>query len=575
MKNKFSDNTSNIDNLPERNQELTEKGKIKLLDIVALTQDVPEHNLKRGEVGTVVEILANGEAYEVEFSDDNGQMYKCLSFDASQLKVIHQEPIKTDSKPQVDNQLRRIHVIMLEKRQELEEHWESVTQTVNNTYKDQVENIIGSIEHIRTSGEYDVYRGENRNYECVSSSMFRMTRPLAQLIERFPQLVSETHTLTSLCNIDGSRKELAVRIHSMNSNEFEKYGILPLPVHRKQLLENPDLLMEAAEKEFKLEFQSRANKIYDESGESDIQSEIQHHLGKTRRVDMSKCPYTALFFACYGSGNHDGRIMFFNKDELKSHGKLTYPEYIDNTRFKNQESVLFIPKDGYIKPSNENMMSIPKYLKIPILLWLDGNKGISNRTMYNDTLGLIENQKILEKYYDFYNQGVSSETDQSLEDNYQETIEKLSKAIDLIPLIIDIAENKNYDFATPEDFVNMEGFNDDKKGSSYIPAPYFLYFSRACTRINKSTSDRKVDKDGIKLALDDLMYARYMTRFSRFCIQFYNDAICLPEGVCYLLLGELEKFKEKVLEALEISKEFETPKDEIMFYYKQLENYGI
>ena len=49
----------NIDNLPERNQEPTEKGKIKLLDVVALTQDVPEHNLKRGEVGTVVEILSN------------------------------------------------------------------------------------------------------------------------------------------------------------------------------------------------------------------------------------------------------------------------------------------------------------------------------------------------------------------------------------------------------------------------------------------------------------------------------------------------------------------------------------
>ena len=80
MKNKFVDNTSNIDNLPERNQEPTQKGEIKLLDVVALTQDVPEHNPKRGEVGTVVEILANGEAFEVEFSDNNGQMYKCLSF---------------------------------------------------------------------------------------------------------------------------------------------------------------------------------------------------------------------------------------------------------------------------------------------------------------------------------------------------------------------------------------------------------------------------------------------------------------------------------------------------------------
>ena len=83
----------NRDSLPEHNQEPTEKSEIKLLDVVALTQDVPEHNLKRGEVGTVVEILANGEAYEVEFSNDNGQMSKCLSFPASQLKVLHHEPI--------------------------------------------------------------------------------------------------------------------------------------------------------------------------------------------------------------------------------------------------------------------------------------------------------------------------------------------------------------------------------------------------------------------------------------------------------------------------------------------------
>ena len=93
MKNKSSDNTLNTDNVPERSQEPTEEGKIKLLDVVALTQDVPEHNLKCGEVGMVVEILSNGEAYEVEFSDDNGQMYKGLSFRASQLRVIYQKPI--------------------------------------------------------------------------------------------------------------------------------------------------------------------------------------------------------------------------------------------------------------------------------------------------------------------------------------------------------------------------------------------------------------------------------------------------------------------------------------------------
>ena len=109
MKNKFSDNTLNTDSLPERNQEPTEKGKIKLLDVVALTEDVSEHNLKRGEVGTVVEILANGEAFEVEFSDDNGQMYKCLGFLASQLRVLHQEPINVNPNRQANAPLEGYH----------------------------------------------------------------------------------------------------------------------------------------------------------------------------------------------------------------------------------------------------------------------------------------------------------------------------------------------------------------------------------------------------------------------------------------------------------------------------------
>ena len=100
MKDKISDDTSHIDSLPEDKQEPEEKGKIKLLDVVALTEDIPEHNLKRGEVGTVVEILANGEAYEVEFSDDNGQMYKCTSFLESQLTLLQNRPIKKNAAAQ-------------------------------------------------------------------------------------------------------------------------------------------------------------------------------------------------------------------------------------------------------------------------------------------------------------------------------------------------------------------------------------------------------------------------------------------------------------------------------------------
>ena len=64
------------------------KRKIKLLDTVALLEDLPERNLKRGEVGTVVEILAS-DAYEVEFCDDQGQTYAQFALRADQLIVLH------------------------------------------------------------------------------------------------------------------------------------------------------------------------------------------------------------------------------------------------------------------------------------------------------------------------------------------------------------------------------------------------------------------------------------------------------------------------------------------------------
>lgn len=76
--------------------------KIKLLDVVALTEDIPEHNLISGEVGTVVEILADGDAFEVEFSDDNGQMYKSLSFTENQLEVLPNKSSEANPKKKID-----------------------------------------------------------------------------------------------------------------------------------------------------------------------------------------------------------------------------------------------------------------------------------------------------------------------------------------------------------------------------------------------------------------------------------------------------------------------------------------
>ena len=76
------------------------KSGIKLLDVVALTVDLPEFNLWRGQVGTVVEILANGKAYEVEFSDREGRTYESVGLRPDQFMVLYYEPIHLDAEPQ-------------------------------------------------------------------------------------------------------------------------------------------------------------------------------------------------------------------------------------------------------------------------------------------------------------------------------------------------------------------------------------------------------------------------------------------------------------------------------------------
>ena len=77
------------------------KNTVKLLDVVALTVDLPEYNLWRGQVGTVVELLADGAAFEVEFSDRNGRQYESLGLRKEQIMVLRFEPASPNAKAEI------------------------------------------------------------------------------------------------------------------------------------------------------------------------------------------------------------------------------------------------------------------------------------------------------------------------------------------------------------------------------------------------------------------------------------------------------------------------------------------
>jgi hypothetical protein len=64
---------------------------MELLSEVAVLRDMPEKGLVRGQVGTVVEVLAPSVA-EVEFSDDQGRAYAMAALRSEELIRLYHHP---------------------------------------------------------------------------------------------------------------------------------------------------------------------------------------------------------------------------------------------------------------------------------------------------------------------------------------------------------------------------------------------------------------------------------------------------------------------------------------------------
>jgi hypothetical protein len=62
-----------------------------VLDVVALLSDLPEQQLARGQVGTIVERL-DDKTLLVEFSDDRGRAYAVTPCPRADLLVLHYVP---------------------------------------------------------------------------------------------------------------------------------------------------------------------------------------------------------------------------------------------------------------------------------------------------------------------------------------------------------------------------------------------------------------------------------------------------------------------------------------------------
>ncbi len=65
---------------------------LSLLDLVVLTRPMPTLNLRKGEMGTIVEIL-DTEHFLVEFADTKGITYAMTPVPTTSLMKVFYEPV--------------------------------------------------------------------------------------------------------------------------------------------------------------------------------------------------------------------------------------------------------------------------------------------------------------------------------------------------------------------------------------------------------------------------------------------------------------------------------------------------
>ena len=186
------------------------------------------------------------------------------------------------------------------------------------------------------------------------------------------------------------------------------------------------------------EILTEAKNYTDEVSDFNILVDIQRYGGKTNLIEFTTDYLVALFFACYGFPDQDGRVILQRTEEIKD---IIYHPWSKPQHLSSIQKVVFLrPPKGFIQPKASDIITIPQYLKQSILEYLLKTHSISTKTIYNDLYGFVMSHGIHQSAYTEFHRGltwqqrgIEAKTPNAKQNSYEKAIRHYTQTLVLKP----------------------------------------------------------------------------------------------------------------------------------------------
>lgn len=255
----------------------------------------------------------------------------------------------------------------------------------------------------------------------------------------------------------------------------------------------------------------------DETNEFEILSALQHYGGKTNLIDFTTNYNIALFFACYGHPDKPGRVIVLQKTEVVKKMLKYSPDSVK--RAVDQESVFIEPLQGFITPNDDDIITIPKELKLLILEHLreHPDREISPKTIYNDIHGFIRTQNAYWMCYrDFYealtwkDKGDEVKDPEEKQKEYKKAVDHYTKALEHDLQQTAIYNNRGNAYVAISEI--NKAIEDFSKAIELYPSYANAYVNRGEAYLREGKFDKAIDDFDIVIGIQPDFAEAYNNR---------------------------------------------------------------